>query len=106
MRISDLVYVGIRSRVVALNAANGERVWSVPLKRISFQSFVNLLLDGDRLYATSGGELFCLDALTGRLLWHNPLSGLGLGLVTLATAGKPHSDVTPLAAEKARRDAG
>jgi outer membrane protein assembly factor BamB len=31
------------------------------------------------------GEIFCLDPLTGKVLWHNPLKGFGTGLASIAT---------------------
>jgi len=53
------------------------------------------------LYATSHGELFCLDPATGSLRWQNPLKGLGLGLITLAVSGNQQTTVM---SEKQRRD--
>jgi outer membrane protein assembly factor BamB len=43
-------------------------------------------LDND-LYASTKGEIFCLDPRTGQVLWHNPLKGMGLGLVCIAAPG-------------------
>ncbi len=39
-----------------------------------------MLLDGDRLIASSSGNLYCLDALTGKILWHNPMKGYGMAI--------------------------
>jgi outer membrane protein assembly factor BamB len=74
--------VGLRGTVLALNPATGAEVWRTKLKTLSF---VNVLIDGDRVLATARGEIFCLDRKDGRILWHNPLKGLGQGLVTIAT---------------------
>src|SRR5512137_643718 len=79
-----LVYVGIRGCVVALDRESGELVWSAELHRGS--SFVPIVVDGSRVFAASGGEVTCLDAATGALLWHNPLKGFGMGYAMLAGA--------------------
>jgi outer membrane protein assembly factor BamB len=49
------------------------------------------MLDGDRLLAATGGEVFCLDSATGETLWRNNLPGMGYGLVSLASGSTPHS---------------
>ena len=82
-----LVFVGIRGCVVALDRATGETAWSAELRRGS--SFVPIVVDGDRVLAASGGEVTCLDAATGALLWHNPLKGFGMGYAMLAGAPNP-----------------
>jgi outer membrane protein assembly factor BamB len=61
----------------------GQNVWSTNLKG---SDFVTLLLDGELLLAATHGEVFCLHAATGKLLWHNEMPGQGLGLISLATA--------------------
>ena len=65
--------------------------------------FVNVVLDGNNLYATARGEVFCLDPNTGIIRWHNPLKGYGWGLVSIAGEGISQND-SLLAAEKRRRD--
>jgi outer membrane protein assembly factor BamB len=82
-----LVYVGIRGCVVALDHATGALAWSVELKRGS--TFVPVFHDSGRVFATSGGEVTCLDAATGKVLWHNPLKGYGLGYAMIAGAPDP-----------------
>ncbi len=100
MDSSKLVYLGIKGSVLALNSATGVQVWSVKLKG---SEFVNVtLLDGDVLAATSG-EVFCLDAQTGGVRWHNPLKGYGLGLVSMAGAGIKSEQMVGLA-EKRKRE--
>ena len=47
--------------------------------------FVNLHVDGHQVFAHTGGELYCLEISTGRILWTNPLKGLGFGIATLTT---------------------
>jgi len=47
--------------------------------RLKGADFVNILVDGDLVTATTKGEAFGLDRVTGQLLWHNKLPGLGMG---------------------------
>ena len=56
------------------------------------------------LLAFCSGEIFCLDPLTGKALWHNPLKGFGVGLATLASEYSVGSSNAPVLAEKRRRD--
>jgi outer membrane protein assembly factor BamB len=101
MRISDLVFIGIRGSVVALNCATGEQVWATHLKA---SDFVNVVLQNEAVLASCSGEIFCLDPLTGDARWHNPLKGFGRGLATIATAANPGSAHAPVLAEKRRRE--
>ena len=101
MKTSELVFVGIGKSVVALNRATGEQVWATRLKGYDF---VNVALDGGRVFATCCGEIFCLDPLAGDVLWHNRLKGFGTGLATIATEAGAGSGLTAVLAEKQRRD--
>ena len=99
MKSSELVFVGIKGSVVALNRATGQQVWATHLKG---RDFVNVTIQQGMLLASCSGEIFCLDPLTGKALWHNPLKGFGVGLVTIASdAGSSNAQVL---AEKRRRD--
>lgn len=95
----NAIYLGIKGAVVAINRASGEEIWRTALKG---GDFVNVVLDGNQLYATTKGEIFCLDTATGEPRWHNKLSGLGLGLISIAT---PLSSQVLSAQEKRMRDA-
>lgn len=97
-RSLNLIFLGIKGTVSALNRSNGELIWQTHLKG---SDFVNLVIDGENLYATTKGEIFCLDTITGQLRWHNKLPGLGWGLVTIAT---PCSTRTISAEQKRRYD--
>ncbi len=77
------VFVGIKGSILALERATGRQLWQTPLKG---SDFVNLVLDGDDLLATTRGEVFCLDPASGRIRWNNPLKGMGWGLATIATS--------------------
>jgi outer membrane protein assembly factor BamB len=101
MKTSELIFVGIRGSVVALNQVTGNQVWATHLKG---HSFVNVVLEDKAVVASCYGEIFCLDALTGNALWHNPLKGFGRGLATIATEHNPEGCTTPVLAEKRLRD--
>ncbi len=101
MKTSDLVFVGIRGSVVALNRATGAQVWATHLKG---SGFVNVVLDGEKILAVCFGEMFCLDPVTGKGVWHNPLKGFGYGLASIATKANPGSSNAVMAAEKHRQD--
>lgn len=98
MAQTGLVFIGIAGTVVALDRGTGVEVWRSQLKG----DFVNVALQDGDLYATTKGELFCLDPSTGHIRWQNPLKGLGRGLVTIATSGSPQ---TVVMREKQDRDA-
>jgi outer membrane protein assembly factor BamB len=83
----SLVYVGIRSFVLAFDRKTGAEVWrtQLPARYKSSASLVNVVRDNDGLFATCSGEIFALDPKSGEILWHDPLKGLGTGLATLVT---------------------
>jgi outer membrane protein assembly factor BamB len=101
MKTSDLVFIGIRGSVIALNGATGERVWATHLKG---SDFVNVVPEDGAIFASCYGEIFCLDPLTGGALWHNPLKGFGRGLATIATERTLGGGNASVSAEKRRRD--
>ena len=107
---AGIVYVGLKSSVVALDRRTGAEVWKTPLKGGVGRSttFVTLHRDGDILFAGVGGELFALDPKNGTLLWHNPLKGFGFGIPSILgdTEGASQSGLpTAAAAEHARQSA-
>ena len=57
----------------------------LPARYKSSASLVDVFRDAEGLFATCAGELFALDPGDGRLLWHEPLKGLGMGFVTVAS---------------------
>jgi outer membrane protein assembly factor BamB len=83
LRIDDLLFIGIKGTVLALHRATGEEIWRTKLKGADF---TNLTREGDLLLAATHGELFCLDVVDGRIRWHNPLRGMGFGIVTFASS--------------------
>ena len=101
MKTSDLIFIGIKGSIVALYRDSGQQAWVTPLKGMDF---VNLVLEGDKVLATACGEIFCLDALEGKVLWHNPLKGFGRGLATIATEDNPGTSNVSVMSEKHRHD--
>ncbi len=101
MKTGQLLFIGIKGSVVALNRATGQQVWATRLKG---SNFVNVLVQDGAILAATHGEIFCLDPLTGILMWHNPLKGFGTGLATLAAEPSPGGGNPAVLAEKRRRD--
>ena len=101
MKTTDLVFIGIKGSVIALNRITGEQIWATHLKG---SDFVNVILESETILASCYGEIFCLDAFTGDALWHNRLKGFGLGLATIATALNAGSGNAATVAAKRRRD--
>jgi outer membrane protein assembly factor BamB len=100
--LPTLVFVGIKNSVVALDDHSGLEIWRTQLRG---SDYVTVLWDGSALFAANSGEVWRLNPLTGELIWHNGLKGLGRGLVTIAStrvAGAASDTLT--AAAKRRRD--
>jgi outer membrane protein assembly factor BamB len=83
----SLLFVGIKSSVVAVDRASGAEVWrtQLPAKYRSSAMLVSVLFDGQGLFASIAGEVFALNPKTGELLWHEPFKGLGTGFVTMTS---------------------
>ena len=86
---TNYIYLGTNCAVVKVSKDKGEIKWRTVLKPETFfhsgHHFVSLLVEDDRVFVHTIGELFCLDVGTGKILWRNPLSGLGDQLGTLAS---------------------
>lgn len=102
MSESQVIYAGICGSVTALDAATGRQLWVAELKGVDY---VNVVVEGGKIFAATKGEVFCLNRNTGQTLWHNPLKGLGQGLVSLATESGQSSHESVLAEEHRRREA-
>jgi outer membrane protein assembly factor BamB len=98
MNIDQLIFVGLNGYAVALDRNTGEIVWSNDQMK---SGYVSLLLDGDRLIASTNGYIYCLDPLTGQILWNNPLRGYGMGAPTalVSVRGQSSQTLTQQAAE-------
>ena len=100
MNIDDLIFIGLNGYALALNRDTSEIVWSNDEMK---SGYVTLLLDGDRLIVSTNGYIYCLDPLTGRIRWHNPLKGYGSGAPTalISARGQTSQSVIEQAAEAA-----
>ena len=99
MTIDDLIFVGRGGWALAVHRDTGQIVWSNDQMK---SGYTTLLLDGDRLIVSTNGYLYCLDPLTGQILWQNPLTGYRVGVTTLASVrgGSPcDGAVAEMAAE-------
>lgn len=85
---TNILLLGVKGSLIAFRRDTGVQLWSTHLKS---GHFVTVTSDHTRVYAHTGGELFCLDLQTGTGLWHNELSGLGYGTASLALPGLPVS---------------
>jgi outer membrane protein assembly factor BamB len=101
MPIDQLIFVGLNGYALALHRDTGEIVWS---NDQMYSGYVTLLLDGDRLIASTSGYIYCLDPGTGKIRWHNPLKGYGRAAPTALVSVRGQS--TPsLIHQKAAVDA-
>jgi outer membrane protein assembly factor BamB len=91
MNIDQLLFVGLNGYALALDRDTGEIVWSNNEMK---SGYVTLLLDGDRLIASTNGYMYCLDPLTGAIRWHNPLKGYGAGAPTAVVSVRGQTSQT------------
>jgi outer membrane protein assembly factor BamB len=98
--MSEIIFVGIRGTVLALESGGGTEIWRT---EIASGDFVNLAQDSSCLYATAQGEIFCLDKNSGQILWHNKLKGLGTGLLSVLPNGVGGAAASMMAEEVNRR---
>lgn len=75
---------------MALSRADGQIRWTADLTHgwLGSGGFVHLVVDGDCVFASTQGEVYCLDAVTGNFRWCNGLKGCGLGIASMATASR------------------
>lgn len=78
----ETLFLGMSGKVICLNKLDGKEQWVTKIKRSSLS---NVYAEGDRVYAYSGGYMYCLDANNGAILWENPLKGFGYGNCIIAT---------------------
>jgi outer membrane protein assembly factor BamB len=99
--LSCMVFVGLNSRVAALDRETGETIWDwrAPKPRRGYVSL--LLLDERRLIASASGYTYCLDPRTGMQLWYNELSGFGVGVTSIAALDRHNAHDLLLAAAAA-----
>jgi outer membrane protein assembly factor BamB len=105
MKIEEMLFVGIKRRVLAVDRNTGKMVWETKLPVGSIaDSFVNLFFDRGNVFAHTGGKLFCLETANGRIRWENPLKGCGYGIVTMASVAGSSGNL-PGIVQKKQQDA-
>jgi outer membrane protein assembly factor BamB len=81
------VYV-IGNVLECLEYATGKVLWRQPDISGVFANGRTLLLHGDHVVIGDAGQVACIDARTGTILWPDEYTGLGVGPVALAVPGK------------------
>ena len=102
--LNSIVFVGLNSRVAALDRETGETLWQWRAPKPRSGGYVSLLLlNEDRLIASVNGYTYCLDPLRGEERWYNELSGFGSGVTSIVAAGmqNPHNTILSAAASDA-----
>ncbi len=103
--LNNVFFVGLNSRVAALDRNTGEIVWQWRAPKPKSGGYVSLLLlDQQRLIASVNGYTYCLDPRTGEQHWSNELAGFGSGVASIVALDK-HNPHDPLVAAAARRAA-
>ena len=64
-----------------IDRETGRTMWETHL---AGGQFVNLQVNDGGLFASTRGELWCLDPDSGAVRWRNGLPGMGWGIVTIA----------------------
>jgi outer membrane protein assembly factor BamB len=106
MKLQEIILIGVKHSVCAVTRANGAVLWTTKLPGGLGSDFVAVACDGERVFAHSSGQLFCLDLCTGRMLWTNELRGYGYGLASICVPGMASSpDLTAVRAIQSQREA-
>ncbi len=108
----DLVFVGGRHLVVALDRYDGVECWRWKASHgkgfwgmLSSPSFVSIALDGDRLIVASPKQVWCLDPLTGEEVWRSDGVSFGLGAYPMIAGNSGSGQGTASAAGAAAAQA-
>jgi outer membrane protein assembly factor BamB len=82
MTVDQLIFIGLRGYVLALERDAGTVVWCNDQLK---SGYTTILLDGDRLIVSTNGYIYCLNPLNGEILWSNPLTGYGCGVTHMVS---------------------
>jgi len=84
---SELLLLGTRGHVVAIDQFRGGIVWSTELPGSALgTTFVTLISNDHSVFAHTKGRVHCIDLQTGQIRWSNALPGLGYDFASLAFA--------------------
>lgn len=108
----DLVFIGGRNLVVALDRYDGTEAWRWKASQgkgfwssLSSPSFISLALDGDRLLVASAKRIWCLDPLTGAEVWVADGVSFGLGAYPVIAGGQSSAQAASAASAAAAAQA-
>src|SRR5689334_18393973 len=87
MKLQEIILIGVRHTVSAVSRADGHIIWTTKLPGGLGSDFVAVACDGERVFAHSSGQLFCMELSNGRMLWTNELRGFGYGLTSICIPG-------------------
>ena len=73
------IYAGVHNELFCVDLDGGELFWKVKLR---FVGVTRVMVDGERIYVASSGELECV-GITGEPLWANGFEGKGYGVIAL-----------------------
>ena len=84
--------LGTNGSVAAIDPSTGALLWTTALKTgglisATSREDVTVLLRDGRVFAGAAGHVFCLEATSGRILWHNSMSGFGHNDISMAMEG-------------------
>jgi outer membrane protein assembly factor BamB len=106
MKLQEFILIGVKHSVSAVSKSDGRVLWTTKLPGGLGGDFVTVACDGERVFAHSSGQLFCLDLWTGRMLWTNELRGYGYGLASIWIPGMASApDLAAVQAIKSQREA-
>ena len=104
MNASDLVLLGLRNSVTALDRNDGRIVWTTRLSPRLSEGFVTLTCDDRQVFAYACGQIHCLDLFSGRMLWSNELKGYGYGIASISLPGSTPAPAASAAAQIASQN--
>lgn len=87
---SDVLVVGTRGYLLAFEKSTGKPLWKYQFERSFWATgsgYVVTLVDGNNLFASCYGKIYCFDLLKGSLRWKDDLKGKGFGVVSFAVLG-------------------
>jgi outer membrane protein assembly factor BamB len=84
MNPQNILVLGTKGSVVAMDRTTGAQLWAVHLKSAGF---VSVIADQSKVFAHTSGEVYCLDLFTGTGVWNDSLRGFGFDTATLALPG-------------------
>ena len=86
--MNNTLFIGSNGYVAAVDVMTGHERWWTKLQSGALtatgHSDVSVIVRGGFVFAGSQGHLFCLDAESGAVAWHNELKGMGYNDVALA----------------------